>query len=378
MGREHKKYAWNLIAKKLAGDASPEELIALESLLRNNPELHYPMQTVADLWHHTSRLDKAQAEKAFNDHVERMADLKIDYAPAPADPIRDDFYTDKKRNYRRAAYFLAPAITLSIFLTWFFNRSPKIPIIPAATASTALPASTGSAISTANGSRTHLSLPDGSKVWVNAGSRIDYGKNFGGALREVTLTGEAFFDVAPDAGRPFIVHTKGLDIRVLGTSFNVKSYPTDRTTEATLIRGSIEVSIRNRPKDKIILHPNEKIVVSNDTNLSSATPEPRRPITADQSLLVIRKPTLYEHTGPMIETSWVDNKLIFQEEEFNDLARRMERWYGVTIHFDNPRLGKLQFTGIFEKETIQQALEAMRLAEQFNYSVEGSEITIHD
>lgn len=378
MGKEHKKYAWNLIAKKLAGNASSEELKELESLLRNNPELHYPMQTVADLWHHTSRPDKEQAEKAFNEHVERMADLKIDYAPAPADPIYDDFYTNKKRNYRRAAFFLAPAVTVSILLTWYLNRSPKVPILPSATASTALPASTGSAISTANGSRTHLSLPDGSKVWVNAGSRIDYGKNFGGALREVTLTGEAFFDVAPDAGRPFIVHTRGLDIRVLGTSFNVKSYPSDRTTEATLIRGSIEVSIRNRPKDKIILHPNEKIVVSNDTNLSSAAPEPRRPITADQSLLVIRKPTLYEHTGPMIETSWVDNKLIFQEEEFNDLARRMERWYGVTIRFDNPRLGKLQFTGIFEKETIQQALEAMRLAEQFNYSVEGSEITIHD
>src|SRR5215472_9523048 len=107
MGTKYKKYAWNLIAKKLAGDASPEELIALESLLRNNPELHYPMQTIADLWHHTSRLDKEQAEKAFNAHVERMADLKIDYTQTLEEPSYE-FYTNKKRNYRRAAFFLAP------------------------------------------------------------------------------------------------------------------------------------------------------------------------------------------------------------------------------------------------------------------------------
>lgn len=380
MGKEHKKYAWNLIAKKLAGDATPDELQELESLLRNNPELHYPMQTIADLWNHTGARDKEQAEKAFNEHVDRMTELNLDYAPPASErPDYEDLFPVKKNKYRRAAFFAVPAVFLVIFAL-FYSRSPKTAsILPLAAATPAVPAATGSAIYTANGSRTHLSLPDGSKVWVNAGSRIDYDKNFGGAFRDVHLAGEAFFDVAPDANRPFIVHTRGLDIRVLGTSFNVKSYPTDRTTEATLIRGSIEVSIHNRPKDKIILHPNEKIVVSNDTNLNNVSSEPRRrQITADQSPLVIRKPTLYEHTGPMIETSWVNNKLIFQEEEFNDLARQMERWYGVTIRFDDSRLGKLQFTGIFEKETIQQALEALRLAEKFNYTVEGSAITIHD
>jgi ferric-dicitrate binding protein FerR (iron transport regulator) len=377
MGKELKRYAWNLIAKKLAGDATSEELTALESLLRNNPELHYPMQTIADLWKHTSPHDKEQAEKAFNEHVDRMTGLKIEYTPAVAGPSGEDFLPARKRKVRTLAYILAPALSLCIALTWYFNRSPKIPILSTANANPAPAASTSSSVYTANGSRMHLALPDGSKVWVNAGSRIDYGKNFGVTYREVELTGEAFFDVAPDANKPFIVHTKGLDIRVLGTSFNVKSYPSDKTTEATLIRGSIEVSIHSRPKNKIILRPNEKLVVSDDDSLLR-TPSPRRHEIKPESLLVISKPTVERKTGAIIETSWVDNKLIFQEEEFNNLARQMERWYGVSIRFDNPKLEKLQFTGIFEKETIQQALEALRLAEKFNYTLEGSEITIHD
>jgi len=377
MGKEHKKYAWNLIAKKLAGDATSDELTALESLLRNNPELHYPMQTIADLWIHISAQDKEQAEKAFNEHVDRMTDLKIDYAPAPAGQSGEDPFPVRKRNYRPIAFFLAPAICLSIVLILYFNRSPKASVLPIATASPALAINTGSSVNTANGSRMHLSLPDGTKVWVNAGSRIDYGKNFGVTYREVELTGEAFFDVAPDAHKPFIVHTRGLDIRVLGTSFNVKSYPSETTSEATLIRGSIEVSLHNRPKDKIILKPNEKLVVSNDDSLLKA-PTPRRREIKPESLLVISKPTVQRNTGAIIETSWVDNKLIFQEEEFTDLARQMERWYAVSIRFDDPKLEKLQFTGTFEKESIRQALDELRLVAKFDYSVEGQEITIHD
>ena len=376
MGKDHKEYAWNLIAKKLAGDATSDELRELETLLRNNPELHYPLQTITDLWNHTSPHFKEVAEKAFGEHLDRMADLKIDYAPA-ASLVDEEPFPVKRRQYSRLALFLIPAIGLVASLTWNYNHATKTSALPSAAISTALPSGIGSEIFTANGSRTHLSLPDGSKVWVNAGSRIDYGKNYGVEYREVELTGEAFFDVAPDAHKPFIVHTRGLDIRVLGTSFNVKSYPSDKTTEATLIRGSIEVSIRNRPKDKIILKPNEKLVVSNEDSLQKAT-VPRRHEIKPESLLVISKPTLERNTGAIIETSWVDNKLIFQEEEFSDLARQMERWYGVSIRFDDPRLEKLQFTGTFEKESILQALDELRLAAKFDYTVEGLEITIHD
>ena len=377
MGKDHKEYTWNLVAKKLAGEATPEELRALDELLRDNPDLYYPLQTITDLWKHTSPRspkDIEHAEKAFAVHLDRMGNLRL--GPEP-EVCCEDAVPERPVRFRRIAFFAAPAVCLVFGLGWYFHASRPVPpataILPPAPAS-----NVANEIFTANGSRTNLSLPDGTKVWLNAGSRIDYPKNFGSTRREVELTGEAFFDVATNAAKPFVIHTRRIDILVLGTSFNVKSYPTDRTTEATLIRGSIQVSIRNRPSDKIILKPNEKLVVSNDDSLLKAPEVHHHNLKSEPSLVVISKPTYEEHTGTMIETSWVDNKLIFQEERFTDLARQMERWYGVNIRFDNPQLEELQFTGIFEKETIQQALDALKLTANFNYTIEGAQITIHD
>jgi transmembrane sensor len=378
MGKEHKEYTWNLIAKKLAGEATPEELKELETLLRNNPELYYPLQTIADLWKHTSPKEKALAERAFSTHLDRMENLKIDFNPAVSGSSIETPSRTPGSRFRRMTWLALPSLCLVIGLTWYFQRRPS-PITPALAGTNAgLRAKPANEILTGTGSRTHLSLPDGTKVWLNAGSRIDYPKNFGISGREVDLTGEAFFDVAPDAGKPFVIHTRKIDIRVLGTSFNIKSYPTDRTTEATLIRGSIEVSIRNRPSDKIILKPNQKLVVSDDDSLTKTLSPSRHTLKPNQSLMVIRKPTFEEHTGAMIETSWVENKLIFQCEGFGELSRQMERWYGVSMRFDDPGLEELQFTGTFEKETIQQALDALKLTAKFNYTIEGTQITIHD
>jgi ferric-dicitrate binding protein FerR (iron transport regulator) len=237
-----------------------------------------------------------------------------------------------------------------------------------------------SEIFTGNGSRTHVVLPDGSIVWLNAGSRITYDKNFGATHREVNLTGEGFFDVARNAGMPFVIHAARIDIKVLGTRFNVKSYPSDKTTETTLIHGSIEVSIKDRPSEKIILKPNEKLVVANDDSTLHRISRPHAAST-EESLVTIRKPTYEANTGAIIETSWVDNKLIFQDEEFGDLARQMERWYGVSIRFEDPAQEKLRFTGSFQKETIQQALDALQLTDPlspFNYKIHENQITVYD
>ena len=377
MGNELKVHIWNLIAKKLAREAGPEELRELEDLLRRNPELHYPIQTVADLWEHTSPTDKHLAEEAFNRHLDRIDRLNIDYTPTLT--IVTDYEPQRRATFRRKAVLLIPGALILTGVIFLLNTHPSQQAAVAALARPVTP--TSQEITTNSGSRTTITLPDNTKVWLNAGSHIQYGKDFTtGENREVSLTGEAFFDVAPDAAHPFIIHTRKVDVRVLGTRFNLKSYPTDKTTEATLIRGSIEVSIHNRPSDKIILKPNEKLVVNNDDSLSLHK-APRRREVRPESLVVISKPTYEQHSGAIIETSWVDNKLIFQDEEFSDLAKQMERWYGVSIRFDDARLQELRFTGTFEKETIRQALDALKLTAQtirFDYTIEGTMITIHN
>jgi len=389
MGQEDKQYTWNLIAKKLTGEATTEELLELEDLLRNNPELYYPLQTISDLWNPTSQRDQQVAEQAFSRHLDRMQDLKIDYHPAAITAstantaslglaITADEPEQRSRKHYRMAMLAAACTLVALILTGIFLFRNKTN--PANTATTAVaPTLSGNEIFTSNGSRTHLTLPDGTIVWLNAGSRITYEKNFDANLRAVTLTGEAFFDVAPNASKPFVIHTAHIDIRVLGTSFNVKSYPSEKTTEATLIRGSIEVSIRNRTSDRIVLRPNEKLIVNNEDSALLAKENAVHPHNkVDESLVVISKPTYQHNSGAIIETSWIDNKLIFQDEAFRDLARQMERWYGITIRFDSPEKEGLWFTGSFEKETIQQALDALKLTGNFNYSIDGTQITIHD
>lgn len=377
-----------MIAKKLTGEATPSELRELEILLRNNPELHYPLQTISDIWQNKNFRDKKEAEIAFNRHLDRMEDLKIDYYPvslqeAASEAVAYPWMETPTQNVRsrRRAFALGSVATGVLILLWFYYFKTPHSLTPATVAAPIaqnVPASAGSDIVTASGSRTHLVLPDGTLVWLNAGSRVNYPKNFGANFREVNLTGEAFFDVAPNANKPFVIHTARIDVKVLGTRFNVKSYPSDKTTEATLIRGSIEVSVKNKNRDRIILKPNEKIVVSNDDSIHLQAMPLHKDIKVAPSVISIGHPTYERNSGAIIETSWVDNKLIFQDEAFDDLARQMERWYGVSIGFQSEKQKELRFTGIFEKETIQQALDALKLTANFHYTIEGTTISIQD
>ena len=385
MGQDQKEYTWQLVAKMLAGEASEQELEELGHLLRSNPDLHYPLQTITGLWRQGDRDEQKRAEEAFSRHLDRMAALSIDYNAKDSDkPART-------KNNRRLITLIGSALAVAATVTGFLiYRSPGRPAqVPA------LPAQV-SEVATRNGSRTNLYLPDGTRVWLNAGSRLTYNKDFGNAynpgspntnngpgspaVREVNLIGEAFFDVAHNPARPFIIHTRRIDIKVLGTSFNVKSYPSDKTTETVLIHGSIEVAIHNKANKRIILRPNEKLVIDNEDSTILHRRIPPSPATtfAEPAPVIIQKPT-YEHTtGTMVETSWVNDRLIFQAETFVELAKEMERWYGVTINFAKPELQALQFTGSFRQETIQQALDALTLTAAFNYTISGTQINIYE
>jgi transmembrane sensor len=219
-------------------------------------------------------------------------------------------------------------------------------------------------ISMKKNSRTKLSLSDGTIVWLNAGSILTYDSSYNKNIREVALTGEGFFDVFKNKNKPFIIHTSKINIKVLGTVFNVRSYAIDKTTEASLIRGSIEVSFQDNPNKKIILKPNEKIVVNNDQNAADI-PENALSVTSKKINRIpgvtVRKLTHEYRTGEIIETSWTENKLIFQDESFDQISHQLERWYGVSIIFKNQQLKENHLTGNFTNETMRQALDALKL-----------------
>jgi ferric-dicitrate binding protein FerR (iron transport regulator) len=365
-------YAWRLIGKKISGESSDGELYELLNILRNNPELHYPMQTIIDLWNPAPTQNAEEVERALNRHLERMREQNIDFGPR-VHPFNS--FQEKKSTKNSKTKFIGLALLILVLLAFLFWYPVfyKRPINPSYAESGQ---KTSNEISTKSGSRTKVMLPDGTSVWMNADSRLIYDKNYGNSDREVYLTGEAFIEMLKNKEKPFIIHTGKIEIRVLGTTFNVKSYPGEKTIETSLVRGSIEVTFKDRPLEKVILKPNEKLVVANDypSVVSLSRPSGKK---ANLPFVQISHLNYFEKLdSTVVETAWVENKLIFQDESFESLARRLERWFGVKISFADPEMKDLHFTGIFMNESILQALNALKVSSNFNFKIEGKNITI--
>ena len=355
---------WVLLSKKLSSEASLTELKDLENLILEHPEWQYAIQNLEDLWKHQPPKDDMQAEDAYMLHLHRMNEMNSSFENAP---LEMPAITGK--NGIRKWYWAAAALVFAIGLFaigTLFNRKDKKALAAI---------SEINEVSTRQGSKSKIQLPDGSVVWLNAGSKLTYNKEFGQQIREVTLSGEGYFDVMKNKEKPFIIHTSNINIKVLGTAFNVKAYPEDKQTETSLIRGSIEVTIKNRPDDKIILSPNEKLIVENE--LFSKKEAKKSDSKYAPPAFSLDKLKYRPLDSAVVETQWVDNKLVFQDESFGELAIRMERWYDVKIEITDPQLEQKRMTGNFEKETIDQAIDALKQMIPFKHEQTGNKIIIH-
>lgn len=228
------------------------------------------------------------------------------------------------------------------------------------------------------GTKSKLILPDGSQVWLNSESKITYDPSFNDSIREVVLEGEAYFDIVKDKNRPFIVKTSAINIRVLGTAFNVKSYKHDPTVETTLVRGLIEVQNNNEPNgSKIILRPNEKLVYNKtDASTSNQVLDSSTKDNKVAQLISISTISKFIPDSAREETSWVYGRLVFDGDSFSELTEKMERWYNKKITIKNKRLEKYRFGGVFENESVEEALKALQLITMFKYTIYENEIII--
>ena len=336
------KRLWELIAKKAAGEANDDELQELSRLLEKFPEAMYSIETIGHYWNaQKDQIAIAEREEALAKHLHRFQQEKA---------VVETINSNKRAVVRRllAGSAVAAAITAISLGAWYFKINDR----SAKRVSKTLAAS--------NGTINHLTLPDGSKVWLNAGSTLTYEEGFGkNKTREVTLSGEGFFEVRHDGLHPFVIHTPQVDIRDIGTRFNVKAYPTDKTTEATLLEGAIEVTLKNGGGSTVLSKPNEKVIVNNEAALS------------------ITKVAVPGTDTLMAETAWMKDMLVFRNETFGELAEKMERWYDVTITFDNRSIKQHRFTGIFSNETIEQALSELKQIYSFKYKDSSGTIVIY-
>ncbi|SEW18997.1 FecR family protein [Chitinophaga sp. YR573] len=188
-------------------------------------------------------------------------------------------------------------------------------------------------------------LTDGSIITLRENGTLLIDNDFGKNTREVTLTGEAFFDVKHNDQHPFIVHTRTADITVLGTTFTVSANPGEET-ETTLLSGKIAVNLKAKPGDKIVLQPNQKFITRIYKLDKKATPV------------------------------WIHNRLEIDNEPLEEIAKKLEKWYGIPVIFSDEAVKSYRYSGTFESESIIKALEALQLSYPFNFKVNNNVIVI--
>ena len=355
---------WFLLSRNLSGDATEEDKEELYQLIQQHPELMQQFDVLQQLWP-VNKVTR-EAEPVEEDKISRILQRAATQNPAdntmPARVIRINKW---RKIYWAAAIIAALALGSWLFIEW--NKKQQ--------------ALAANEIIAPEGSKTRTILPDGSTVWLNAGSRIKYA-GFDGPVREVTLEGEAFFDVmhleTAKGTKPFIVHAGNIDIKVLGTAFNVKSYPDEKNIETTLLRGLVQITRKgDQSGGPIYLHPNEKIV------LPAAKPD-AAPV-AEKATANVKNNTIVQHIihidstlkeNQFVETAWVYNRLEFHGDNFEQLARKLERWYNVKIYFEDDAARQLVFNGSLENETVEQAFIALKAAVPFNVTIKNNEIFI--
>lgn len=369
---------WILLARQLSGEATSTELEELEELRSLSPKHEKSVEELANWWSHNPKADTDFLEATYLAHLERMKNkgfhLNEEVEELPVNSEIEDGTTAGAgfmSSFNVKRLLVAGILIAALAVSWLFLRPDQGAAIAAISSKPA-------EVATRHGARSKILLPDGTNVWLNSGSKIIYSKDLDtSAIREVQLTGEAFFDVVKSAGRPFIIHTAKMDIKVLGTQFNVKAYEEDHTSETSLIEGSVEVSLKSNPDRKYLLKPSQKLVLSNDLPIKAAKSTKEVALPAVASNLVEIKPLTYLHgTNTDIESSWTKNLLSFEDEPFVEVAKKMERWYDVNFEFKNKNWEQQYLNGSFEKESLEQAMKALKYSFGFNYKMEGRKIII--
>ena len=234
------------------------------------------------------------------------------------------------------------------------------------------------------GAKSQVILIDGTKVWLNAGSRLLYSTAFGNQNREVLLEGEAYFEVAKNATLPFDVKTSRLKVRAIGTAFNVKDYPGESTIETILVEGKVEVSqiekTGTEPNEVVLLQPKQRLTLKKNTNemfIETEVSEAKQIIPKTQETISVSKvPTVETTAGLMILTSWKDRRWRIESEELGSFAAKLERRFNVSIAFADDDLSKYKFNGTFEDEPLEEVLRALELAAPVKFTIKGNQVIL--
>ncbi len=300
---------------------------------------------------------------------EQLEKLKTDLQNSSVEHVGSNRF-----NWSRWGAIAAVFIALVSGGVWYYSQSSKV--------DTVLPiTSIGQVYQTKNGEKRTFELSDGSTVTLNSGSKLELSSDFNHELRIVRLAGEGYFQVAKNKEKPFVVQASDFDIKVLGTTFNVKSYSDEPTAEALLVEGSIEMKSKGQRENSVIIKPNQKITIYRNQSEIAIQHKTNKPTSSKlpiKEITIENIPIVETNKAEIPDIAWRENRLEIVDQDFESLRRTLERWYDVDIQIENDRLKQYRFTATFSSENINQVLSALQKVEPFKFDVYGKKITISE
>ena len=351
-----------LITKVLSGETSEEEKEHLLDWIQESKPNKKLFFEIKDIW----EVSHASTDGRFN------SDISWKRFKKQIDIIEEEEEKGKRRQIFRTFLKIASIVVISISLSWLVFSLTSLKT----------PSSAKNEVITPKGSKTQIVLPDGTKVWLNSGSNLTYYSDYNGQSRDVVLSGEAFFEVVKNPNKPFVVKTGKIDIKAYGTAFNVKSYPSDLFVETTLVNGEVTIEQLTTKKTLAVLKPNQKSIYYKENigpNLIKILKLNKQKNSNDSIIEIdANENILLAQTNTETVTAWKEQKLYFTSETFDEIATKLERWYGVTIHLQNDELMNERFTGKFtHNEPLAQVLEAIKITTPISYSIKLNDVYIN-
>ncbi len=323
---EDKNLIYNLIALELTSGLDSQQKEELQSWIERSPENLSEYNEVVRMLDLSDRLVAMKKIDAGKDLL--LVKKKLN----PARKLNNWLL-----NFQRVAAILI--LPLLIYTAWILsNRSQNIKV------STVMKSS-----ETAYGVRSQIILSDGTKVWLNSGTKLSYPEEFSGDSREVKLTGEAYFQVESDKNHPFFVDLNGYKVKATGTKFNISNYQNDNVITAYLEHGKISwlEYLNEKQNEPVQLKENDIIVLNKAENKYKL-----------------------QNTDGRKYLAWIDGKLVFKNDKTEDVAVRLGRWFNADIIFDE-KLSQsgYVFTATFKQESLEEALKLLSYSTPISFKI---------
>jgi len=375
----HKTIDNEIMIRYFSGKATAEEQQQLLSWVNESPDNELLLFTLKDIYEASTSVNlpvEAQTEVCWRQMKETIDRAKPQNKIHPRQSKRKSWVN---QIWKYVAIFIFGTLLGSLVVNFISSHSDNI--IPTIVAKQF-------EIQTEKGERATIHLPDGSKVVLNACSYISYPSDFGENTRELTLTGEGYFDVQTNPDMPFIVKTSGLNIKAFGTVFNVRAYLDEDAVETTLVRGDVSIETQTNKHivslkpAQVITIPKDLIRTNHETEYSSRTATQENDIKQSETIhsekLQTKEAVLIDKINPEVYTSWKDNKWIIESESLESLATKIERKYDVVISIEGKTIKNYVFSGTLKNLPLEQVLETIRLNAPIQYTIIEKNVLISE